>query len=207
MNVIHRVILKLKSLIFPNSAGYSPQLDLEMILPSKNLIEMQYTLHTDYELRQYQSDDYSNFMSLIAGSDLTGCSLDYWNKQVLPDGFFIIIHKASGSIVGACMAAHHPKPRHPLGGCLGWLAVDPGHRGKGIGIFLTGIVMNRLIRAGYKRIFLGTQDFRLSAIKTYLKLGWVPFLYEETMKERWLSVCSAIEWPFSPDSWVAKEEK
>lgn len=199
MNVIYRVIAKVKSKVLSNSSVNMPQLDLEMILPPENLIEKEYTLDPDYALRQYEPRDYQNFMSLIAFSDLAGCSLQYWDKQVLPDGFFIIIHEPTGKIVGACMAAHHPKPRHPLGACLGWLAVDPAHRGKGIGAYLTGRVMNRIIQAGYKRVFLGTQDFRLSAIKTYLRLGWVPYLYDETMKIRWHSVCKAIDWPYRPE--------
>jgi mycothiol synthase len=52
-----------------------------------------------------------------------------------------------------------------------------------------------MLRAGYRRIYLLTDDFRLPAIKTYLRLGFVPFLFEEGMEQRWREVLRRLEWP------------
>jgi mycothiol synthase len=198
MTIMARFFSKVKYILSGKSRKGTTASDLEMILPNEYVVDKKYELHNEYLIRQYNEIDYIQFMNLINSSDLSGCSLDYWNKQVLPDGFFIIEHKASGNIVGACLAAHHPNARHPLAGCLGWLAVNPEHRGKKIGEFLTFCVMERLIKSGYKRIFLGTQDHRLAAIKTYLKLGWVPYYYEDGMKDRWESVLTALDYGHHP---------
>jgi len=50
--------------------------------------------------------------------------------------------------------------------------------------------------AGCRRIYLKTDDWRLAAIKVYLKLGFEPFLFLPDMRERWEAVCERLEWPF-----------
>jgi mycothiol synthase len=59
-------------------------------------------------------------------------------------------------------------------------------------------VTARLIAAGYRDIHLYTEHWRLAALKTYLKLGYVPFLYAERMAPRWAAVCEQLGWPFTP---------
>ena len=39
-----------------------------------------------------------------------------------------------------------------------------------------------------KLAYLFTDEFRIPAIKIYLKLGFVPYLYESDMAERWQGV-------------------
>jgi mycothiol synthase len=41
----------------------------------------------------------------------------------------------------------------------------------------------------------------LAAIKIYLKLGYVPFLYAPEMPERWQQVCAALGWAYTPETW------
>ena len=61
-------------------------------------------------------------------------------------------------------------------------------------------VTRRLLDIGYKDIHLGTEDFRLPAIKTYLKLGYIPFIYAIGMNERWADICDKLGWPFTPEA-------
>jgi len=119
-----------------------------------------------------------------------------WNHQrvaatvqkVLPGGFFVIVHRSTGKIVATAMSTHKPTQLHPYGGELGWVAADPEHRGKGLGLAVCAQATARFIQAGYRNIYLLTDDFRLPAIKTYLKLGYEPLLFGEGMAERWESV-------------------
>jgi mycothiol synthase len=62
----------------------------------------------------------------------------------------------------------------------------------------------RLLSAGYGRIYLQTDDWRLPALLTYLRLGYVPFLYAADMPSRWQSVCEALGWPYTPEAWPGK---
>ena len=61
--------------------------------------------------------------------------------------------------------------------------------------------MRRFASAGYTRIYLKTDDWRLPAIKTYLKLGFIPFLFLPDMEGRWRDVCEKFSWPFTPEQW------
>ncbi len=57
--------------------------------------------------------------------------------------------------------------------------------------------------ADYEDIQLRTEYFRLPAIKTYLRLGYLPVLYCEEVEEMWREVCEQLPWEFSPDRWPA----
>ncbi len=77
---------------------------------------------------------------------------------------------------------------------LHMVAVDPAYTGKGISYKLCLTVMKTHQALGFKSCRLETDDFRLSAIKTYLSLGFKP-LYEAgdtEMEERWAKVLEKI---------------
>ena len=59
----------------------------------------------------------------------------------------------------------------------------------------------RLIEEGYRHIHLYTEDWRLAALKVYLKLGYIPLLYAPDMLERWRIICTQVQWPFTPERW------
>jgi mycothiol synthase len=123
---------------------------------------------------------------------------------VLPNGLFILWHTANNQIVGTAGAIHNPRGGRyyfPFGGALGYLVVHPDHRRTGLGKVLTALAVRRLLDAGYQTIWVGVQGFRLPAIKTYLKLGFVPFLHQVGLAERWRRICDQIEWPYTPDLW------
>jgi mycothiol synthase len=113
----------------------------------------------------------------------------------------VLVYKTNNSIVGACFASHFPTDRYEFAGNLGWLAVDPEHRGMNLGELLVGKVVNRLKKAGYKLIYLGTQDFRVPAIKLYFKTGWSPNLYNEEMSIRWKKICKQLNIEFKEEEW------
>jgi mycothiol synthase len=175
---------------------------LEMLWPERNLDQPPSVgTAAGYRIRQYESGDEEKYAALMASAGMNVPRFEYWDNHILPDGFFVIEHEATGSLAAACFASHHPTPRHPRAGNLGWLAADPAHRGKQLGRSVTAAVTGRLLRGGYRRIYLETHDFRLPAIKLYLKLGWIPLLYEEEMIDRWKLICDRVDWPFTPGAW------
>ena len=127
--------------------------------------------------------------------------LEPWLANILPDGWFLIEHRASDKIVASAMANHRPQDIHPFGGELGWVAGDPEHKGKGLGMAVCAAVMRRLLEGGYKNIFLNTDDWRLPALSIYLRQGWIPLLYLPDMEERWRDVCANLDWSFTPEDW------
>jgi mycothiol synthase len=159
-----------------------------------------------YQLRPYRDGDERPLLPLFAreGWELDSAHWRDYKDRALPNGLFILWHAASGIPVGTAGAIHNPRgPRYffPFGGALADLIVHPEHRGRGLGRALTALVVNRLLDAGYEHLWLGVQGFRLPAIKTYLKTGFVPFLHQTGLAERWERICAQIGWPYTPDLW------
>lgn len=158
-------------------------------------------LSNGYDLRCYTEACEAAYCALMAQA-----GFENWNHErveqikqvILPDGFFVIVHRATGKLVATAMATHKPTPQLPYAGELSWVAGDRAHSGKGLGLAVCTAAVGRFARAGYKTVYLKTDDFRLPAIKTYLKLGFQPFLFAPGMEERWAKVRAALGWPHGP---------
>jgi mycothiol synthase len=118
---------------------------------------------------------------------------------------FFAVERATGVLVATALGTHRPAPLHPLGGELGWVAVRPEHRGRRLGTAVCAAATARLLSGSYRRIYLQTDDWRLPALLTYLRLGYVPFLYAAGMLSRWQAICEALGWPFAPEAWPRHE--
>lgn len=158
-------------------------------------------LPPEYELRLFRDSDEPAHLALMKRIQLgtweNGEMLQR-RPTILPGGFFVVIHKASGKLVATAMAHHRPTALHPEGGEVGWVGADPDHAGKGLGTAVVAAAVNRLIRAGYDHVYLSTDDFRLPAIKTYLKLGFEPMMYKDDMPGRWEAVKQTLGWKARP---------
>jgi len=108
--------------------------------------------------------------------------------SVLAGGHLVAVHLASGKLVASAMARHRPTELHPDGGELSWVAGDPEHKGKGLGMAICAAVVGRFLQASYRRIYLLTDDYRLPAIRIYLRLGFEPLLFRDDMAERWAKI-------------------
>jgi mycothiol synthase len=159
-----------------------------------------------YSVRSYEAGDEPALRALL-GTDGWAMSEDHWRDyrgRLLPWGLFLLTHEASGTLVATAGAVHNPSPGRfcfPFGGELGYLDVHPDHRGRGLGTAVAALVVRRLLVAGHDSIRVGVQGFRLPALKTYLKLGFVPFLHDEGLLPRWKRICEQLGWPFTPDDW------
>lgn len=155
-----------------------------------------------YSLRTYEQGDELRFFKIMELAGWPGWDdekLQSWLPRILPGGWFMAIHRETDEIAATAMALR--SETYPSGGELGWLAGDPAHAGRGLGMAVSAAVTARLIEAGCRPIHLYTEDYRLPALKTYLKLGYVPFLYTPEMLERWRAICAQLQWPFTPEVW------
>lgn len=173
---------------------------LQMIWPRERLrARLTAKAPRGYELRTYQPGDEAGFFQLMELAGFGGWNqetLKPWLLKILPDGWFMIVHRRTGTIVATTMATHNPSELHPFGGELGWVAGHPAHAGKGLGAATCTAVTARFLRAGYRNIYLKTDDFRLPAIKTYLKIGFVPFFQVgPDHPARWQALGGKLNWP------------
>ncbi len=181
-----------------NWEGGKPRDQLQMIWP-EGLLDAPPTpnVPSGYELRQYRPEDKEAYLKLMHR-----VGFSYWNEEMLdqmlaaalPGGFFVLEHVSTDTIIATAMAAHMPTQRYPFGGELSWVAADPDHSGKGLGLAVCAAVVRRFLAAGYRCIYVQTDDFRLPAIKTYLKLGFEPTSHTADMEARWRKVLDAVDW-------------
>jgi len=184
-------------------SGTGSAQQLQMIMSNAEVVVPE--LPAGYVLRTFRPSDTESYIELMHAAGFGFWNADVlgeWLNRVLPDGLFVVEHD-SGAIVATAMATHNPSPQHPFGGELGWVAGRPEHKGKGLGAAVCAAVVRRYREAGYKRIYLKTDDHRLPAIKVYLKLGFLPFLFAPDTPERWQAVCEKLNWPFTPELWPA----
>jgi mycothiol synthase len=162
-----------------------------------------------YDLRTYRNGDEAAWLAIqeradpaIPGGDF-GAFLANYHATLLPDALFFAIDRQSGEAVATAGAVHNTRDgMFPGGGELGWVATIPAHQSRGLGRAVSAAAVRRLIDAGYQSIRVGTQDHRLPAIKLYLRMGFVPYLYAADMAQRWRRICTAVDWPFAPEECV-----
>jgi mycothiol synthase len=164
-----------------------------------------------YTLRTYHRGDEAAWRTIqdLAEPVVPGAALDdllqKYLSLLLPNGLFFAIEPASGEAVATAGALHNTRDgMFPFGGELGWVATIPAHQSRGLGSALSAAATRRLIDAEYESIRVGTQDHRLPAIKVYLRLGYVPYLYAVDMAERWRQICASLDCPFTPEEWLTR---
>jgi mycothiol synthase len=131
---------------------------------------------TDYSLHQVTNP--ANAAEL--GRLLTDAFEEPWdaeraNKELIqaPDVHAVFVVRHQGQMVATAssqLRAH----RSPTSGYVHWVGTHPDYRGQRLAYGLVAKVLEDFVIRGYQDAYLETQPFRLAAIKTYLRLGFIP---------------------------------
>ncbi len=78
-------------------------------------------------------------------------------------------------------------------GYIHMVACDPKFRGQGLGTLLNDIAVHTLKKEGMKTAYLTTDDFRIAAIKSYLRCGFLPDLSTDDFRTRWEKIYEQIK--------------
>lgn len=97
-----------------------------------------------------------------------------------------------GDAIVATASARVLPADYPGAGYVHWVASDPQRRGQGLGFAVTLAVLYEFIAEGLVESVLETDDERLSAIRVYLGLGFVPQYRDESHQGRWSKICIAL---------------
>lgn len=162
-----------------------------------------------YALRTGRREDAAAVVAVLVAAGFAEWNLEtfaQWLDRTLPDGLWLVEHVATRQVVCCTWAVHAPKPLYPFGGELGWVGCRPEHTGHGLARVTCAAVVRRFRQAGYRCLYLQTDDHRLPAIKTYLKLGWIPNLVEADMPGRWQAICEKLGWPCTLEAWTREAE-
>lgn len=128
-----------------------------------------------YSLRYFQSGDEKAWERIILEAfnrprnfSKTIASDDYF----LPQRVLFVCHREAGPVATAC-AWHAPDtPDHV--GYLYMVGALEAHRGKGLGYTVCVAALRQMVRDSKTSAMLVTDSSRLAAIKTYLRLGFLP---------------------------------
>jgi mycothiol synthase len=163
------------------------------------------TVPSGYVAQRCLESDLGTVRTLIdSDGPISDRAWESFLDRIVPEGAFLATHTQSGQPIATASAVHNPRATRyyfPFGGEVGYLHVDPAHRGKGLGQTMVALVLGRLIGAGYRHIFVGVQGWRLPAIKCYLRLGFVPLLHTDELLPRWQRVCRQVGWADSVADW------
>jgi len=118
-------------------------------------------------------------------------------NRTLVEGSMVLVESEDAGTPVAVAAAERR-----LGGWveLGWVAVAPDHRGRGLGLAVCTSLTRALLASGEARLIGSTQDHRLPALAIYFALGFHPVFRAEKVA-RWQAVCHALRIPYSPARW------
>ena len=78
-------------------------------------------------------------------------------------------------------------------GYIHMVACREDSRGKGYGTLLNKVAEYSLKKEGMQTAFLTTDDWRIPAIKSYLRAGFIPDLSTDDFKARWEKIYAIIE--------------
>lgn len=106
-----------------------------------------------------------------------------------PDRIFFVCR--DGRPVATASAWHRPKFGEQMG-YLHYVAVVPSETGRGLGYQVSLACLHRMKSEGRRSAMLLTDDFRVPAIKTYLKMGFRPLLMHENHRQRWRDILAGM---------------
>ncbi len=166
---------------------------LKMYCPDTNVSGI-VPLPEGYEIKSMKPGEEAIWCYVCEGEfDLTDCTVEsYYSKmnkdKVKPEDVLFIYHE--GKPVGTSTALLESNGD----AFLHYVAIRPEYRGKGLAYPLITAVLALHRERGRKDCYLTTDDWRLPAIKGYLRLGFLPFLWSEDARERWEKVGGLAGW-------------
>jgi len=153
-------------------------------LPPLTLPE-EITIHTE------QDDSIEKWKEIIA--DSFGSSFDY-EKTIRqsygyhPEGVFF----AALNGVDSATATMVEKDSHTGYGWIHMVGALSAAKGHKLGYYVVLAALHHIRRRGFNKAGLTTDDWRIPAIKTYLSLGFEPWIEHESHPDRWEKILSEL---------------
>lgn len=142
-------------------------------------------------VRVYEPGDEQGWLALLqANAELGDWDLQRVQK-VLGETHVQTFVECGGRIVGC--SGINDKMRDGIA-CweIGWVAVEPAFQGRGIGKMITGTAVARALELQRRPIYLLTDDFRVPALCSYLKLGFTPDESDASYAGRWREIFNRL---------------
>ena len=152
-------------------------------------------LPAGYTLRAYQPGDEEVWGKLMTEAFTPLWNADRFRRFFIPHFGFkperVIFICWEGEPIGSACAFQWPGiPRHQ--GYIHMVGVTRPHCGHRLGYWLATAGLHQFKQERFCSAMLQTEDFRIPAIKHYLRLGFRPELVQEDQREKWTRVLVRI---------------
>ena len=118
---------------------------------------------------------------------------DYLDIDLVPEKDIFFIENDKNQIVATITTITHANGT----GYLHMVKMLMSERGKGLGQAMSDFSIEEFRKRGVEDVYLTTDDFRVPAVKTYLKSGYLPIIYtdpESDMTARWEALFEQIKY-------------
>ncbi|WP_309122845.1 GNAT family N-acetyltransferase [Paenibacillus sp.] len=147
-----------------------------------------------YEVRTFRSGDEEAWESIAMEAfenDSLRFALLSNDPAYRADRIWFVCEAGGGSPV-ATASAWHREELDERTGYLHMVAVRADCAGRGLGSAASLAALRAMANEGKSRAVLHTDDFRLPAIKTYLRLGCIPRITDTSHPQRWRDIANEI---------------
>jgi mycothiol synthase len=145
-----------------------------------------------YQLRTYRPGDEQPWADIMNSTGQMGSwTADKVSEHMttsprfIPEGMFFAIFNGD-PISTACAFLDDPANHDVIQ--LHMVATKPEHQGKGLAKVCSLAVVHFCAHLGFTEVYLRTDDYRLPALKMYLKMGFDPSYVEGAGEDRWAEV-------------------
>jgi len=146
-------------------------------------------LEPGYALRAAAPADHGELAELLAEAFGESWDAERVAAEFSPgngvEATYVVVSPAG---VVATAAARVLPDRYPGAGYVHWVGVRVSERGRRLGELVTRRTLVHFAAAGLDQAVLETDDFRLPAVQTYLRLGFVPEPRTAADIRRWSKV-------------------
>ena len=180
---------------------------LFMRLPVLSDSRVQVPVPASYRLRAAGPEDAGGIATVLSDS-----FADVWDAERVrltlstAEGVEATYVVCSGPEVVAVASARQLPALYPGAGYVHYVGVHSSHRGRRLGEVVVGQVLEHFSTAGLASAVLETDDFRLPAVRIYLRLGFVPEYRSAGDEARWSQVLRRVVLPPSEREAQSKEE-
>lgn len=145
-------------------------------------------------LRTAGPADAEGLSALLSAAFEEPWDLECTRRRLLDDESVVAIYviEREDGLLAATASSRLLPAQYPGSGYLHWVGADPAERGHRLGCQVTLAVLHDFARRGLTGSVLETDDWRLPAIATYLKCGYVPETREPVDVDRWEAVRVAL---------------
>ena len=144
-----------------------------------------------YGLRTFRPGDERHWLRICEPEFTLGWDAGGLHEHILDAPWFRPEHMffvTRDDVPVGVAAAWRREPTETVTGTLHFIAVQPEHRGHGLGRVLLGAVLRELAELGFQQCDLSTNDFRWQALGLYWRHGFRPQIETDLDRRRWATI-------------------